>query len=86
MHLAHVDDQVDALAGITPFVVIPGDELDEGIVQRDTSFGIENARAGFVDEVRRNDFVFGITKDALHVGLGSLFHLSLDLIELSRLG
>ena len=33
VYFCHVLDEVDDLVGITPFVVIPGDQLDKVIVQ-----------------------------------------------------
>lgn len=38
----HVFDQVDDTVGVTEFVVVPGDQLDELIVEGDTSLGIED--------------------------------------------
>jgi hypothetical protein len=42
--LGHVADQVDDTVAVAPLVVIPGDKLDEVLVQSDSSLGIEDAR------------------------------------------
>ncbi len=37
IHLIHVLDQVQHLVAVAPLVVVPGDELDEGIRELDGS-------------------------------------------------
>src|SRR6056297_3496380 len=44
-------DQVEDLAGVTPFVVIPGNDFNEGVVQLNTAGGIEDAGAFFATEI-----------------------------------
>ena len=40
--LRHVRNEVEHFVGITPLVVIPGDELDEVVVQADAGPGVED--------------------------------------------
>ncbi len=42
VHLIHMLDQSKNLVGITPFIVIPCNNLDEGIRQGDTGLGIKD--------------------------------------------
>jgi len=42
--LEYVADQVDDTVAVAPLVVVPGDELDEVLVQSDSSLGIKDAR------------------------------------------
>jgi len=45
-------DKVDDTAAVAELVVVPGDELDEVVVQDNACVGIENARVLAADEVR----------------------------------
>lgn len=38
----HVLDQVDDAVGVTELVVVPGDELDEGVAQLDSGLGVKD--------------------------------------------
>ena len=42
--LGHVADQVDNTVAVAPLIVVPGDELDEVLVQSDSSLGVKDAR------------------------------------------
>ena len=37
-------DQVDDTVAVAPLIVVPGDELDEVLVQSNSSLGIKDAR------------------------------------------
>ena len=63
---SHVEDQVDHLAAVAPLVVVPADQLHEGIGQRDAGLGVEDGGAGFADEVAGDDILVGVGQDALH--------------------
>ena len=76
----HVLDQLDAAVGVTDLVIVPGDELDEGVGQGNTGLGIEDGRVGVTDEVGGDDLILGVAHDALHLVLGSLLDGSLDLL------
>ena len=57
-------DKVEAAAGVAPLVVVPGNELDEVLVQLDTSRGIEDRRVRVAVEVRGDESVLGVREDA----------------------
>jgi hypothetical protein len=61
----HVGDQIDDALGVSPLVVVPGNKLDEVVVQGDTSLGIEDGRVSVANKVGRHNVVLGIVKDAL---------------------
>ena len=79
-------EQVDATVGIAPFVVVPGDEFEELVVELDARTGVKDAGAGVVDEVAGNDLVLGVAEDALEVGLAGLLHGGADLLVAGGLG
>lgn len=78
-------DQVDDTAGVAEFVIVPGDELDELWAQLDTSGSIEDGGTVVTDEVRRNNFVFSVSQNALQWAFGSFLQLLLDFIVGGRL-
>lgn len=74
-------DQVNNTAGVTPLVVVPGDQLDEVGVQSNTGLGIEDGGAGVTVQVTGDNLVLGVAKDALELaGLGGGLHDLLDLV------
>ena len=58
-------EQADDHAGITPFIVVPGDQLDEAVVEHDAGGLVENARVRVGDKVLRNDLVARVGENAL---------------------
>src|SRR5450631_2487550 len=60
--------EFDGAVAVAPLVVVPGDELEEGLVELDGAAGIVDAGALVVDEVAGNDLVGGIAEDALEIG------------------
>jgi hypothetical protein len=42
----HVRAEVDNAVGIAPLVVVPGDELDEVVVESDAGLSVEDAAGG----------------------------------------
>jgi len=64
--VVHVLDELKKTVGVTSFVVIPGDELDELVRHGDTGLLVE-ARGDWVTvEVRGHHGFVGVAKDALH--------------------
>jgi hypothetical protein len=57
-------DEVNNTAGVTPLVVVPGNELNEVGVERNTSLSIEDGRAGVTVQVSGDNVVLGVAKDA----------------------
>lgn len=60
INLGDVGNEVKDTAGVTPLVVVPGDQLDEVLVQGDTGLGVEDGRIGVAVHVRRDDVVLGV--------------------------
>lgn len=50
--------------GVAPLVVVPGDELDEVLVQGDTGLGIEDGGVVIAVEIGGDDVVLGVAEDA----------------------
>merc|ERR1719335_1430448 len=50
--LGHVDAEVHKAVGVAPLVVVPGDELHEGLVQRNPGLDVHDRRELAADEVR----------------------------------
>lgn len=62
--LGNVGQEVEDTAGVTPLVVVPGDELDKVVVERDTGLGIEDGGGGVAVHVGRDNLVLGVSQDA----------------------
>eukprot|EP00962_Isochrysis_galbana_P019874 scaffold5793_cov105-Isochrysis_galbana.AAC.1 len=77
----HVHGELDQPVGVAPLVVVPRDELDEGVVKADAGLGVESGRGGVRDEVVGDDLLVGVGHDALVLGL-----LAALLDELADLG
>lgn len=56
-------DEVEAAAGVAPLVVVPGDELDEVLVQLDTGRGIEDGGVRVAVEVSGDESVLGVSEN-----------------------
>ena len=57
-----VSDQVQNFVGVTGFVVVPGYQFHEVVVQSDTSFSIEHGSANFAVEIGRYYVIFGVAR------------------------
>lgn len=78
--LGHVGDKVTDSSRVSVLVVVPRDELDEVLVERDTGLGVEDGGFGGTNEIGRDEFILGVTQDALEFTLGSSLHGSLDFL------
>ena len=79
-------DQLQNLVGVADLVVVPGDDLDEGVGQSDTGISVEDGGAGVAQEVGGHDGLVGVTQNALQLALGSGLHGGADLLVLGGLG
>lgn len=79
INLGHVDHEVNDSVGVSPFVVVPGDKLDELGVQHDAGLGVENTRDGAGDEVGGDQVFGGVSEESLHVAVGASLDLVADL-------
>lgn len=64
VNLGNVGQEVEDTAGVSPLVVVPGDELDEVVVEGDTGLGIEDGGVGVADHVGGDDVVLSVGQDA----------------------
>lgn len=64
VNLGDVVDQVQNTAGVTPLVVVPGDQLDKVVVQGDTSLGVEDGGSGVAVHVGGDNVVLSVGQDA----------------------
>ena len=62
--LCDVGQKVEDTARVTPLVVVPGNELDEVVVKRDTSLGIEDGGVSVTVQVGGDNIILGVTQDA----------------------
>lgn len=60
INLGDVGEQVEDTAGVGPLVVVPGDELDEVVVEGDTGLGIEDGGGVVAVHVGRDDLILGV--------------------------
>lgn len=74
-------DEVNKLVGITPFIVIPSNELYEMIVEHDAGGCIEDGSSLIVIEIGRDNSVLGVSDDAGEFGaFACCLHNCLDFI------
>ncbi len=78
--LADDTSHLAALVGVTPLVVVPREDFNEGGIELDATLCIEDRGVGIVAEVGRNDCVLSVAEDALEFALRSLFHSLADLL------
>jgi len=69
--LGSIDEEVDDTVGVTPLVIVPGDELDKGRVELDSSLGIKDGAELASAEIAGNDLLVGVAEDTLHLALRS---------------
>ena len=62
-HAVDVGDEVKNLIGITPLVVVPGNQLHEVACKRDAGRRIEDGRMGVAEDIAGNDSVFRIWRN-----------------------
>lgn len=51
--------QINQSVGVAPFVIVPGDQFNEGVIQSNTSSGVEDAASGIMNEIGTNNFIMG---------------------------
>jgi len=64
INLCDVVKEIQDTAGVTPLVVVPGNQLDEVCVQGDTGLGIEDGRVGVTDHIGGDDLILGVCQYA----------------------
>lgn len=56
--------EVEDTAGVTPLVVVPADQLDEVVVEGNTSLGIEDGGVAVAVQVRGDNVILSVGQDA----------------------
>src|SRR5262249_34354421 len=69
---------VHAAGGVAGFVVVPGYDLEEPLVQLDAGLGVEDGAVVVADEVAGDDLLVGVAEDALHGAFGGGPHGGAD--------
>ncbi len=62
--LGNVGQKIEDTAGVAPLVVVPGDELDEVVVEGNTGLGIEDGGGVVAVHVGGDNLVLGVGEDA----------------------
>lgn len=63
--LRNMKGQIDNSVGVAPFIIVPGDQLDEVRVEWDTGLGIEDRASGVSNEVLADNFFISVSQDSL---------------------
>lgn len=77
--LGDVFNEIDDAVRIPVLVVVPRDEFDEVVIQRNAGLGIEDRRVSVTDEVGRDDFLIGVAQDAFQRAVGGFLDRRADL-------
>jgi len=83
--LSNKGEKIADTFGVAPLVIVPGDELDELLVQRDAGEGIKDGRCWVTSEVGRYHCILGVIEDTLKFTCRSSLDRVFDLIVRSRL-
>lgn len=62
--LCDVCEKIKNTARVTPLVIVPGDKLDEVLVEGDTGLGIEDRGVVITVHVGGDDIIFSISEYA----------------------
>lgn len=82
--LGNEQDKIAYTTRVTPFVIVPRDELDKVSVQLDSSFGIEDGRMSVAYEIGGNNAVISVSDDAFVFAFGGLLDGLLDFFVTGR--
>ena len=66
--LLDVLGEVDNSVGVSPLVIVPGDQLVEVVVESDAGLRVEDRASGVVVEVRADDLLGGVSENSLESG------------------
>ena len=82
----HVGSQLHHLVGVAALVVVPGDDLHEGVGQGQTGLLVEDGGTGVAQEVAGDHILVGVAQNALQLALGGGLHGLADLLIGGGLG
>lgn len=83
--LSNVCDKIAYTTRVTPFIVVPGDELDKVGVQLDSSGGIKDARSLVAYEIGGDEGVLSVFDNFFVFALRGLLDDVLDFLVSDRL-
>ena len=72
--LQDVAQEVSDTVAVAPFVVVPAEQLEKLAVELDAGAGVKDRGGRAMDEVRADDFVFGVFEDVFEVAFAGFFH------------
>mmetsp|Transcript_27690 Transcript_27690/g.67390 ORF Transcript_27690/g.67390 Transcript_27690/m.67390 type:complete len:357 (-) Transcript_27690:112-1182(-) len=75
-----VNGQVDQTVGVSPFVIIPRDNLVEVVVQGHASTSVNNGTALVMKNILGNNGIIGVSENTLEVSFGGFLQGSLDVV------
>lgn len=78
--LGNVLDKIAYTTRVTPFIIVPSDELDKVGVQLDSSMGIKDRRMMVAYEIGGNEGVLSVLDDALVFAFSGLLDDVLDFL------
>jgi hypothetical protein len=79
INLGNILHEIDNPLGVSPLVIVPRNQLDEILVQLDSSFSVKDRRRLVSNEIGRDDVFLGVFENTLEVGMGGLLDGILDL-------
>jgi len=75
-------DEVENLVTVAPLIIVPCNDLHEGVGEGDAGACVEDAGAGVGDEIGGNNGILGVAQNALQLALGGGLHGGADFIIL----
>jgi hypothetical protein len=63
INLGDVGQEVQDTSAVSPLIVVPADQLDEVLVERDTGLGVKDGRVGVTNQISRDNLVLGVGED-----------------------
>jgi len=67
-----VEGQIEESVGVAPFVIVPGNQLNEVGVEGDTGLSIEDGGSGITNEILGDDFFISVSEDTLQFTFGGI--------------
>ena len=64
INLCDVAEEIQDTAGVTPLVVVPGNQLDEVCIQGDTGLGVEDGGVVVADQIGGDKLILGVSQYA----------------------
>lgn len=69
-----MESEVEDSVGVSPFVIVPRNDLVEVVIETNSCLGVEDRRSSIMHEILRDDFFLGETKNSLKFIFRSFLH------------